>query len=60
MGQLWCEHITERKSSEKKSMAMAEELFESMVMCPLPRAAMELLWNRAVLSMNCLETDGLR
>ena len=33
MGQLWCEHITERKPAEKKSMDRAEELFKTMVMC---------------------------
>ena len=30
MGQLWCENITERKPSEKKSIDRAEELFKTM------------------------------
>ena len=60
MGQLWCEHIIERKPSEKNSIAKAEELSKSTAMCSLPRTIMYLLCNRAVLNMNSLETDGLR
>ena len=59
MGQLWCEHITERKPSEK-SIARAEELVKTMATCSLPRIAMKLLWNMAVLNMISLETVGLR
>ena len=40
MGQLWCEHITERKPSEKNSVARAEELSKSTAMCSLPRTIM--------------------